>query len=369
MMIVACQNWQSQMFWVRPNGGTQGYGLLDLSTATQLMSKRGKGFEPERISRGRVDIDGAARDIRLAELAHIAIANQWRGFHAKDLNALLKNKRCDPMLGILGLHLLLLRPQPDLESANQILARLRDEILEGFPHPDVNALEIEIARRQHREIPHTGIDFPPMLRCSWLFLLQATAEKPSLISNDSFAARISDRLWGSGAWLAWVTPDAKQSRRVDEIIWPAAEYRQTSALRGLVDNLSDRLFEWDLRGFLRRRRASRSGLSEGNLSKKEDFELLRQELEAFLPSLDALIKKYGGIEKLAKKANLNRAELTLLSLLNVKVQLEPEQESLTPASSLSLESLVRSVGMPADRIETTILSLLAKLAPLAKKNK
>jgi hypothetical protein len=365
-MMVACPNWQSQIFLLRrrSESKTGNSDLLDLSSATQFMSRRGEGFRSQRIPSDQIDLQNTAQDTSLAELAQIAVANDWRGFRTSDLSALLKGKFYDPLLGILGLHLLLTRPEPDLVFAEQVVERLQQDILMGFSHPDVEALRIEIARRQGRGVSAPAIESPPMLRRSWFLLLQATAEKPSLIPNDSFSSKIADRLWGSGAWLTWVAPDTKPGVPADEIYWPSSDYRQTSPLRGFLENLSVKILELDPRKFWQISQAMQVDWPEEWLGKKDNFELLRKELEEFLPSIKTLMQDHDGIEELAQQAKLDRGEFTLLSLLSVNLQTDILKSKKTQQDPLSLESLIKALGMPADRIQIMMIGLLAKLTPL-----
>jgi hypothetical protein len=282
--------------------------------------------------------------VRLAELARLAVANQWRGFHTKDLNALLRGKFYDPMLGILGLHLLLMRPEPDLESAARIHQRLQENVLRDFPHPDVQALGIEIARRQGRTIPQFSFKSPPMLRSSWSFLLMATAQQPSLIPAGSFCSLISDRIRGNGAWLARVAPESKQGRWKDE-----------SKIR--IELTS------------RPTRSRQDDAPPEDADTKEDFESVQNAMLDFLPALEGLIKKYKDVEKLAKKASLDEGEFTLLAFLQMTLQMNAGKTGSISSSLLSPETLVGSLGIPADRIQATMTRLLEKLRPLVKRRR
>jgi hypothetical protein len=108
------------------------------------------------------------------------------------------------MLGIYGLHLLLMQHDCNLDSAAEIHDHLRDSILHGFPHPDALALAHEIARRRGESPPETPpVGLPPMLRRSWAMLVAATARRADLIPTGSLAASIGDRLAGGDAWLTW----------------------------------------------------------------------------------------------------------------------------------------------------------------------
>lgn len=336
-IVVACPNWQSQLFLLRNNrkSDPDHFEPLDLSSATQLMARPDKGFDPSVYASKSSSLGKAAEDIRLAELARLAIENQWRGFHTKDLNNLLKGKFYDPLLGILGLHLLLMRPDPDLRSAARIHKRLQEDVLQGFPHPDVQALGFEIVRLQNKSISPAEIMSPPMLRRSWAYLLNATAQQPSIIPDGSFCWFIADCIWGNGAWLAWVAKDPV----------------------------------WDIGiGTSTRRSWEKSPIKvepATGAAAQESVSSIEKKLLEFLPTLERLFDEYRDPDKLADKAKLTRDEFSLLAYLYSNFQISRMKTSPTSTSPVSMETLVRSLGIPAERIRMMIQGLLEKLAPLA----
>jgi hypothetical protein len=208
MSIAACPGWQTQVFLVRQGGRlgrSDGRRLPDLDDAAVLMVPAGDHYRPwERVPRGFRPAEEAGGDLRLTELARKALVHGWRGIEASDLKAMLNGKWQDPMLGIYGLHLLLMQPEANLDTAAEIHERLRTDILRGFAHPDAVALAHEIARRMGHAPPETPpMPLPPMLRRSWAMLVAATAHEPELIPAGSLAATVGDRLAGGGAWLTW----------------------------------------------------------------------------------------------------------------------------------------------------------------------
>ena len=184
--LVVCQGWQTQYFEASRDYGrvkkTRGPNLADSAI---LMVRLGEGFQPER-----------------SELCSVEAARQ----NLSDKRAVVPLKELesfsDPMLGILGAHLMLLSPQPDEERLQQIVDKLRSMVGD---HPDVLALAC-------RKDPSAAAPFnvPPMLRSSWNIILKASVQNPGLVPLDSYADRMSDQVWSGGAWLLWLTPDAKR---------------------------------------------------------------------------------------------------------------------------------------------------------------
>jgi hypothetical protein len=243
--VTVCSGWQNQVFLFRRGGGfdSSDRPTPDLSGAAQLMAPISQGFKPRAgVMKGTVHPWEAGKDLRLAELARQALAHGWRAISTQDLSALLRGKWSDPLLGIFGLHLLLMKPEPDLALAEQVVERLREDILNRFQHPDVEALAAEICRLRGRHLELSSLDAPPMLRRSWQMLVAATSQQANLIGPNSLAARISDRLWGTGAWLIWEEPLKERSQaRDDDWILPFLQGdREPSEQRGII-NLPDRI--------------------------------------------------------------------------------------------------------------------------------
>ena len=84
--------------------------------------------------------------------------------------------------------------------------------------------------------------------------------------------------------------------------------------------------------------------------------------------MEELIARYKDVDKLAKKAALDPDERKLLNYLALTLQLHPVTSS--PSRDLfSLDALVPSLGLPADRIQMMTVGLLDKLSPLVKQKR
>ncbi len=127
MILPACPGWQSQIFLLRQGGDSTvgGKTVLDLPNATQLMARfyqdYNEGFNPRNYMSMQKQVHPleAGEDLRLVELARQALARGYRGIGSSDLDAMLRGKWHDPLLGILGLHLLLQLPEPNLDTAEE----------------------------------------------------------------------------------------------------------------------------------------------------------------------------------------------------------------------------------------------------------
>jgi hypothetical protein len=389
--------WQSQVFLLRQGGRVTSGGepVVDLPGAAQLMARPGQGFDPKKRSYPRVEPSLAGEDRRITDLARQSLANGWRGFHAADLQAMLDGKWDDPLLGIYGLHLLLLAPEPDLMLAERVIGRLRG-LLGGFRHPDVEALDLEVAHRQHRSIELPPVEAPPMLRRSWQMLIEASGRQPYLVPTGSLASRIADRLWGAGAWLVWRAPDEQRlplgERRSfgshpaaapsdDDMSetdaeegapLPATEMTAGSAERIEQDWLERLLGQAelaapDLGGTLREFAvgAATTGiiwLAGRALEELEalDFSKLRDIIEQMLPILDEILQA-DSLDELVVEADLDGAEAAFLAHLQRLRYCRRTLARSEPRDPLTLQALVEALGLPASRIDNVIAGLVTKL--------
>jgi tetratricopeptide (TPR) repeat protein len=140
--------------------------------------------------------------MRLTELIRLGFSESRQVLSDRIVDELLWGKFENPMLGIYGAHLLLLNKKLVSDRLHLVIANLRK--LLGRQHPDVEALALKVAPD---DVP-SMLDYPPMLRKSWWYILDATVRRPDLVPLGSFAANMAGRLWGDGVWLTWMTPAA-----------------------------------------------------------------------------------------------------------------------------------------------------------------
>jgi hypothetical protein len=189
--VVASAGWQTQLFLLHRAVGAAGADRRAMLTgAAMLMTAMAGGdrFDPAR------------REARLVELARLGLTNR-RQVLSPELRELLREQLADPMLGLLGGHLLLLDPSPDLGLLETIVATLRGQF-GGIRHPDVEALALQLPDGAAGDFTFST---PPMLRQSWTLILDATAARANLLPADATAAKIATRVWGEAPWLLWET--------------------------------------------------------------------------------------------------------------------------------------------------------------------
>jgi hypothetical protein len=407
MAVVVCPYWQSQVFLLR-QGGEAMVGnrpIIDLMSAAQIMGHPGQGFDPWRVIQGRVDPIIAGEDMRLAELARQALAYDRQGIHTEDLQGMLSGKWEDPLLGIFGVHLLLMRPDADLGLAGLVVNRLQNDLLPGFRHPDVEILSAEIAQRRGGTIDMPPIGAPPMLRRSWQMLVQATAERPALIPPGSLNAQIADRLWGGGAWLSWQAPEVLKSEeekamRAEQskgraVLKPdlLRSFRNTAMLEigaeipepEIEGAPAEETVDADVDVTLVEAEGSFSDL-ETKLANILDSEALRirdddtsmptdqpaerfidlsygavrEKLEALIPDIENMLEEID-LEEFAYSVELDGNEFSLLVYIVSIPTMRRRAKEAPIQDPLSLETLVARLGLPAMEVLNAMMGLVGKI--------
>lgn len=197
--LIAAPGWQTRVYVVATPD------RAELANAAISMHREGTPFL-------RADAD-----TRLEEIARQALLYDRKVLSA-ELRARLLAPDVAPILGILGMHLLVREakrnkrareenPTSDIAAVDNtaavqtIIANLRHTI---GTHPDVEAVALGAGVANAKYV----FDTPPMLTLSWRLLLKATAAQPQLLPAGSFGERIATRLWGKGIWLQWIERDS-----------------------------------------------------------------------------------------------------------------------------------------------------------------
>lgn len=156
------------------------------------------------------------------------------------MDILFELKFADPMLGLLGLQLLLLsREAPPGKDADMFVVVMSNlaSILGSARHPDL-VLAREHARSIGWVVPSMSgddepLEAPPLLRANWSFMSTDHARSKELLVKDSVLERVGQSLMRAGVWVVWKppadestlcsvptvgTPVARRSRAPDAIL-------------------------------------------------------------------------------------------------------------------------------------------------------
>lgn len=189
--VVASPKWQTQIYLRRriqnETEQFQASALSDLSITMERMSNAG----------GRADQNYWNR-MAMLDSARIALAHD-RPLLSRDVSNLLLRKFDNPILGILGLHMMLVaRKQaagntrstsrsvdPELDPQindphlyDTVIRNLRS-LVGGQNHPDVEALSL--VSRDPKVRARGPFQSPPMFRAGWDVMIEASRKNPELV--------------------------------------------------------------------------------------------------------------------------------------------------------------------------------------------
>lgn len=195
MFVTASPGWQTQAFFTCEDFWKRGKRVRapSIRQSSLLMASQHQGFDP------------SSELTRTSELARQALAQGRDVISDEILNQMLHGKFQDPLLGIIGAHLLLRRTQRATSTVRLVCQNLRMMLGE---HPDVVAVELALDRGTRRTVEK--ITAPPTLRDSWKEITKATRRKASLVPPDGVVARIGQNIVRAGLWLTRRVPDAEQ---------------------------------------------------------------------------------------------------------------------------------------------------------------
>ena len=195
------------------------------------------------------------RDVDLAvEAARWSLRQGRPSISSELLGLLLRSKFRNPMLGIIGAHVMLLNAHPDLRALQTVISNLSN-LVHG--HPDVQALGwlLEDARHEGRaDRPKDRISWPPMLLASYAAAIERDADEPGLLAEGSPAETLAQNLLVTGIWTTWRLPSettprkrgAAKGSKTDPAIARVLDYIDALAARreqprdALIDNVDVR---------------------------------------------------------------------------------------------------------------------------------
>ena len=180
MAIATFHGWQSQVFMTISDG-------LLFGSASVLMSRA--GFQP---------FD------RLPQAVDSALAGLQNGTNTllrDERQMLLYGKFDNPMLGLIGAHVLLQDPDADAGTIETVLGNMGS--LLGPNSPDTRALELIVARRRGRPVDPKPFERPPIMRAGLEAVLEAAAAHPSLVPQGGVLDRIAAQRFADSPWSTW----------------------------------------------------------------------------------------------------------------------------------------------------------------------
>ena len=194
--VIVCEGWRTEVYVLRRV--VPGAADVDARSRISMLMRR-----PGSV----IDMASQAED-RTAEIARQAMASE-RHILSQPLEEMLMLKFSNPMMGIIGGHLLLIEKERDsgrdISMLDTVVTNLR--LLVGEGHPDVEALALQCASPQLRRI--TALRGPPMFQRSWALLAQGARKRPDLIPAEMWS-RVA-ALTGLPPFMVWNTAEEVKS--------------------------------------------------------------------------------------------------------------------------------------------------------------
>lgn len=201
-----CSGWQTQLFLMNSDAAL-------LPTAKIFFARKETGFQPQ-------DAGTKAADVVLNGLQ----SNQDL-LNKSALDLMLSANFDNPMLGLVGAHILLrrqrslqLRLSMDKRRPNTQEAKLRDELRTQLSvvlrklnrllpdSPDVAALNLLAGSSRVRS--QVQVNEPPMLRLGLLALMEEAATRPSVLGPGSPIPALVSRVYADTPWSTWAPVSA-----------------------------------------------------------------------------------------------------------------------------------------------------------------
>ena len=199
MAVVVCPGWQTQVLLAAVRYRRSGKDRPSivrralLSEAAVFMVKPDATGDPRRFMK---------KQLRLTELARQGLAQGRAPIRPSDLRDMLWAKYENPMLGIIGAHLLLRTPEPDLDLLHTVVSNL-ESLVPG--HPDVLALQLEVNTRRNTEMTEPpACAVPPMLLASWQIIVEQSVKWPTIVPSGSLAERVGFGSVFGSTWFIWL---------------------------------------------------------------------------------------------------------------------------------------------------------------------
>lgn len=204
-MLFGVRHWQTQIFFLmRDSGGDR---RADIDGGAVVMSQD--------------HFRWAGEGERAAVIARYGLTND-RPITDGVRRVLLRLKFADPILGLLGAHLLLRDAPHDVRLRAEVMGNLRRML--GEDHPDVQALELpDMAGRPPRQL-----SAPPLLRASWDLATGFSVSHKDFIPEIDAFKEVQTTIQPSMPWLVWQLVASEMA--ADD----AGEDATLDALRGFV---------------------------------------------------------------------------------------------------------------------------------------
>lgn len=199
MAVVVCPGWQTQILLAAVRYRRSGKDRPSIVRRALLSDAAVFMVKPDATGAPRQFME---KQLRLTELARQGLAQGRAPIRPSDLRDMLWAKYENPMLGIIGAHLLLRTPEPDLDLLHTVVGNL-ERLVSG--HPDVLALRLAVDTRRNAEMTEPpACAVPPMLSASWQIVVEQSVKWPTIVPPGSLPERIGFGNAFGSIWFIWL---------------------------------------------------------------------------------------------------------------------------------------------------------------------
>jgi hypothetical protein len=354
MVVSVFAGWETQLFIPfehRPR----------LERASVLVVHAGSGFHP---------------DDRVAQAIDAGLSGLRSGMNLlppEERQMLLYGKFENPMLGLIGAHLLLLEPEPNWNLLRIVIMNL-ERLLPGSA--DVHAVRLAAAMRHGGEVPPQPVTAPPMLHRGMMAIMEGSAVRPEIVPEAGFIERIAPHLLADSAWTTWSLPSQARASagwlsRVAEAEVEHAVQTEAGALEAAAE-AGEEPFAVDTAGAMRITRLalpevlSRAGPDAGvHLSQALDEssrpgagKLLEHARSAGAPAVRRAMKQLvmDGVDAAVRASSEQEPRTRAAAELPVWVQ-ELLRDARTRGTETDLGSIARQARLPLGMLQRALKHL------------
>jgi len=198
-----------QSVWIQRGWIT---GLFTLAAHSDAMPQMTGMSVHMRDCAGGFDSEAHPDDLAENLAAELALGGlrsgeELLGVDRETLDRLLRGKFRDPMLGIIGAHVLLAEAKPRWSYFDTVVRHLFKQLPEM---PDVVALRLigKVRREIESRTRTDALAWPPMVYQGYAGLLRRDWDEESLVSPGSMVELAAPHLQHRGPWTAWRSFDA-----------------------------------------------------------------------------------------------------------------------------------------------------------------
>ncbi|KUI97425.1 hypothetical protein [Vibrio sp. MEBiC08052] len=175
-------------------------GQIAYDSLRLLMADRSLGFDPQD------------QTLASTEIMTTSLIAGTQGLSGQSMRIALSGKFANPIVGLFAAHTLLRR-----KTLNQDLLRVVIENLERLlgDSPDVKALKVMFKLKLTEDIGEMTFDFPPTLRASYLGIVDADSQNPSVVEENSLFEKIGVGICTDSPFVTW---DLSQTDKPEEAL-------------------------------------------------------------------------------------------------------------------------------------------------------